>query len=826
MNKKGKASAFPFYFTSINIFCIFGSHPISIMDKKLLSERDICSKFITPAIEKAGWNLQSQILEEVSFTDGKIYVRGRLTARGERKRADYILYYKPNIPIAIVEAKDNKHSVGAGMQQALDYARILDIPCVFSSNGDGFVFHDRTATGNNLETTISLDGFPTPEQLWEKYKTYKGIHSPAAEKIARQDYYTDGSGRKPRYYQQIAINRTVEAIANGQNRILLVMATGTGKTYTAFQIIHRLWKSGAKKRILFLADRNALIDQTKRGDFKYFRDKMTVVKHRMVDKAFEIYLSLYQGLSGSDEDQNIYKQFSPDFFDLIVVDECHRGSAREDSAWREILEYFITATQIGLTATPRETDSISNSEYFHEPVYTYSLRQGIEDGFLAPYRVVRIGLNIDLEGWRPPRGYKDKNGNEVEDRIYNRTDFDRNIVVEERRKIIAEKISEFLKGYDRYAKTIVFCADIEHASAITSLLRNENSDIAADNYKYAMQITGDNDEGKRELDNFINPEETFPVIAVTSELMTTGVDAQTCKVIVLDSEIKSMTKFKQIIGRGTRIREDFDKMYFTILDFRNVTDLFADKEFDGDPIRVKPLSQEADLSDIVTEEEKDTTPIIDDISGAEIDLNNEEKPYPSDFPGIAAHEPREKIFVNGINVAVLVRRDMYFDQHGKPITTSLQDHTREIIKGKFGSLDNFINGWNSTDHKEVLIEELRQQGVLVEALEKAVDRQVDLFDLICHVAYDQPPLTRKERADNVRKRNYFTRYGVQARKVLEALLDKYADEGIEDMESMEVLRVKPFDEFGSPVEIINCFGSRIKYLKAVKDLENELYKAI
>ncbi len=795
------------------------------MDKKALSERDICSKFITPALVKAGWNLQSQILEEVSFTDGKIYVRGRMTARGERKRADYILYYKPNIPIAIIEAKDNKHTVGAGMQQALEYARILDIPSVFSSNGDGFVFHDRTATETNIETTVSLDDFPTPEQLWEKYKKYKGIYSAAAEKIARQEYFTDGSGRKPRYYQQIAINRTVEAIAAGQNRILLVMATGTGKTYTAFQIIHRLWKSGAKKRILFLADRNALIDQTKRGDFKYFRDKMTVVKHRMVDKAFEIYLALYQGLTGNDVDQNIYKQFSPEFFDLIVVDECHRGSARDDSAWREILEYFNAATQIGLTATPRETDTISNSEYFHEPVYTYSLRQGIEDGFLAPYRVVRIGLNIDLEGWRPPQGYKDKNGNDVEDRIYNRTDFDRSIVIEERRKIVAEKISEFLKGYNRYAKTIVFCSDIEHANVMTSLLRNENTDIAADQYKYAMQITGDNDEGKRELDNFINPEETFPVIAVTSELMTTGVDAQTCKVIVLDSEIKSMTKFKQIIGRGTRIREDFDKMYFTILDFRNVTDLFADKEFDGDPIRVKPLVQEADLSHIISEEENDPTPVVDELTGFVIDLEKRYNPITIETSKATVHEPREKIFVNGIDVAVLVRRDMYFDQNGRPITTSLQDHTREIIKGKFTSLDQFIKGWNAAEHKDVLIEELRQQGILVEALEKAVDRKVDLFDLICHVAYDQPPLTRKERADNVKKRNYFTRFGEQARKVLEALLDKYADEGIEDMESMEVLRVKPFDELGSPVEIIGIFGSKESYLKAVKELENELYKS-
>ncbi|MDZ4757106.1 MAG: DEAD/DEAH box helicase family protein, partial [Bacteroidota bacterium] len=389
-----------------------------MIDKKTLSERDICTKFITPAVEKSGWNRLTQLLEEVSFTDGKIYVRGKLTARGNQKRADYILYYKPNIPIAIIEAKDNKHSVRSGIQQALDYAQILDIPCVFSSNGDGFLFHDRTATDGNIETEIGLDDFPTPEQLWEKYKKYKGITTPAAEKIASQDYYFDGTSRKPRYYQQIAVNRTVEAIANGQNRIILVMATGTGKTYTAFQIIHRLWKSGAKKRILFLADRNALIDQTRRGDFKHFKDKMTVVKHRQIDKSYEIYLALYQGLSGTDEDANVYKQFSPDFFDLIVIDECHRGSAKEDSSWREILSYFKNATHIGLTATPKETKETSNTEYFGDPVYTYSLKQGIDDGFLAPYRVVRIGLNVDAEGWRPNQGKTDKDGNQIEDRIY------------------------------------------------------------------------------------------------------------------------------------------------------------------------------------------------------------------------------------------------------------------------------------------------------------------------------------------------------------------------------------------------------------------------
>ena len=797
------------------------------MDKKTLSERDICTKFITPAVEKSGWNTHTQLLEEVSFTDGKIYVRGKLTARGTQKRADYILYYKPNIPIAIIEAKDNKHSVRAGIQQALDYARILDIPCVFSSNGDGFLFHDRTATDGNIETELDIDSFPTPEQLWERYKKYKGITTPESEKIAAQDYYFDGTSRKPRYYQQIAVNRTVEAIANGQNRIILVMATGTGKTYTAFQIIHRLWKSGAKKRILFLADRNALIDQTRRGDFKHFKDKMTVVKHRQIDKSYEIYLALYQGLSGTDDEANVYKQFSPDFFDLIVIDECHRGSAKEDSSWREILSYFNKATHIGLTATPKETKETSNAEYFGEPVYTYSLKQGIDDGFLAPYRVVRVGLNVDAEGWRPNQGKTDKDGNPIEDRIYNRKDFDRNLVIEERTELVAKKLTEFLKGYDRFAKTIVFCVDIDHAERMRSALAKQNADLVAENYKYIMQITGDNDEGKRELDNFINPEEKYPVIATTSELMTTGVDAQTCKVIVLDANINSMTKFKQIIGRGTRINEEFGKMYFTILDFRNATDLFADKDFDGDPIRVKPVSQDEDLSMVVVDEEEDTVTVLDQESGEEIKFEKAKIRYPDGSPlngNWVAREPREKVYVNGVDVSVLVSREMYFDQHGKPITTSLKDHTKEIIKENFASLDDFLNKWNSTERKEAIITELQDQGIMVEALYDAVGKQVDLFDLICHVAYDQPPLTRKERANNVKKRNYFTKYGDQAKQVLEALLDKYADEGITNMESIEVLRVNPFDAFGSPVEIISNFGSKEKYLQAVKELEFELYK--
>jgi len=809
------------------------------MDKKKLTERDICTKFIAPAIEAAGWNKHSGYLEEVYFTAGRIYVRGRMTTRGKAKKADYILYYKPNIPVAIIEAKDNNHSVRAGIQQGLDYATILDIPCVFSSNGDGFLFHDRTAQDENIETELSLEDFPSPEVLWKKYKQFKNITTDEAERIASQDYFSDGSGFKPRYYQQKAINRTVEAIANGQNRILLVMATGTGKTYTAFQIIHRLWKAKAKKRILFLADRTSLIDQTKKGDFKHFKDKMTVVQHHQVDKSYEIYLALYQGLTGTEEDRNIYRQFSREFFDLIVVDECHRGSANEDSAWREILSYFSQATQIGLTATPKETNESSNSEYFGDPIYTYRLWEGINDGFLAPYKVIRVGINVDLEGWRPEDGKLDKDGNPVEDRIYNRNDFEKRLVIDERTDTVARKITEFLTGYDRFAKTIVFCSDVDHAERMRSALQRHNADLCAANPKYVMQITGDNPEGKRELENFILPYEQYPVIATTSELMTTGVDAQTCKVIVLDSNIVSPTKFKQVIGRGTRINEEYDKLYFTILDFRNATDRFADPDFDGHPVRVKVTTEETDLSEVVEEELEDDTPVMDDASGEELVF-----PEPPETPEIIGGPtapteengggefpptpptPRQKVYVNGVDVSVLVSREMYFDQNGRPITVSLQDHTRDIILGQFASLDDFLGRWNATDRKQAIMEELEQQGVLVQPLLDAVDRECDLFDLICHVAYDQPPLTRAERAKNVKKRNYFTKYGNQARAVLERLLDKYAEEGIAELESMEVLKVQPLTEFGSPTEIVKLFGKKEDYLSAVSELELELYRMV
>ncbi len=788
------------------------------MNKKALSEADIKAKFITPAILKAGWDEQTQIGREVYFTDGRIYVKGKLTTRGKRKFADYILFYKPNVPIAIIEAKDNKHSVKSGMQQALGYANTLDIPCVFSSNGDGFYFHDKTATDGKIEKEISLNEFPSPEELWEKYKKYKGIESKVVERIASQDYFQDGTGRKPRYYQQIAINRTIEAVAKGQKRIILVMATGTGKTYTAFQIIYRLWKSGAKKRILFLADRTSLIDQTARGDFRHFKDAMTIIKHKKIDKAYNIYLALYQGLSDS-KSEDAYKKFSPDFFDLIIVDECHRGSAREDSKWREILEYFNKATHIGLTATPKETTEVSNIDYFGEPIYTYSLKQGIDDGFLAPYKVVKVTLDIDAEGWRPPKGFLDKDGNPIEDRIYNRTDFDKNIVVDERRELVAKKITEFLKGYDRFAKTIVFCIDIEHAEGMRTALANANADLFKQNNKYVMQITGDNEEGKRELDSFINPSETYPVIATTSKLMTTGVDAQTCKLIVLDSNIGSMTEFKQIIGRGTRINEEYGKTYFTIMDFRNVTDLFADPDFDGEPVMIKDVTQDDDLSE--TENEMTDEPITDILDGEEVEFPDTPE---IEGGGDIFAEPRAKYYVNGVDVNIINERVQYLGADGKSITESLKDYTRKNVLKQFQSLDDFLNKWNSADKKEAIIKELEEQGIFFEALKDEIGKDFDPFDLICHIAFEAKPLTRKERANQVKKRNYFTKYGEKAKKVLESLLDKYADDGLLTIESTEVLKLDPLNKLGTPVELIKAFGSKQKYKEALKELEKELYK--
>ncbi len=798
--------------------------------KKNLSERDICTKYIIPALQKAGWDIKKQVREEVFFTDGRIYVKGKKTRRGIRKWADYILYYKPNIPVAVIEAKRNEKSVGFGIQQALDYALTLDLPLAYSSNGDGFLEHDRTQSSGQLETCLALDQFPSPDELWRRYKIYKGIHTPRQEEIAVYEYFSGSGHKTPRYYQQIAINRATEAIAKGQNRILLVMATGTGKTFTAFQIIYRLWKSGLKKRILYLADRNALIDQAKRNDFNYFtrQERLTVIKKKKIDKAFEIYMALYQGLTNYDEDSDAYREFSPGFFDLVIVDECHRGSAAADSAWREILEYFSSATQIGLTATPRETSTVSNIQYFGDPVYTYSLRQGIADGFLAPYKVLRIGIDIDLEDWRPEQGQTDEAGRPIPDRIYNIKDFDRNIVIDERTKLVARRISEFLRNTGRYDKTIVFCIDIEHAERMRQALANENSDIASRHPKYVMRITGDDPVGKMELDNFIDPEQVFPVIATTSKLMTTGIDAQTCKLIVLDSNIGSMTEFKQIIGRGTRIREDLGKTFFTILDFRKVTDLFADPAFDGDPVSVIELSGDEtidpeDIDDITGE------PVIDDISGEPLPFDEDDEdfdvPMPTEIPGAGdVIEEPGKIYVAGVDVSILNERHQYLDPNGDLITGSLRDYTRRSILDRYRCLDHFLAAWNDAEKKSAVIDELEEQGIVLEHLREAVKKDLDLFDLVCHVAWDRPPLTRRERAQNVKKRDYFAKYSDIARNVIEALLEKYADEGIENIEDLSVLKVDPFSGFGTPIEIISAFGGKEKYLEALAELESEIYK--
>ncbi|PSB33729.1 EcoAI/FtnUII family type I restriction enzme subunit R [Stenomitos frigidus] len=771
-------------------------------DKRSLSERDICTKYITPSIVGAGWNVQTQIREEVTFTKGRVNPKGKLVSRGESKRADYILYFKPNIPLAIVEAKDNNHGIGDGMQQALTYAEIMGIPFVYSSNGDAFLEHDRTGNAAQVEREFALNEFPSPEQLWQRYCIWKGI-APEIEPIVTQDYYFDGSGKEPRYYQLNAINQTIEAIAKGQNRILLVMATGTGKTFTAFQIIWRLWRSGAKKRILFLADRNILIDQTKTNDFKPFGSAMTKITKRQADKSFEIYLSLYQAVSGTTEAQDIYKQFSRNFFDLVIIDECHRGSAAEDSAWREILEYFESATQIGLTATPRETKEISNIEYFGESLYTYSLKQGIEDGFLAPYKVVKIDIDKDLEGWQPQPGQKDKYGREIEDRIYNQKDIDRYIVFEKRIELVAQRITQFLQeSGDPYMKTIVFCEDIDHAERMRKALVNENAALVAQNRKYIMRITGDENEGKAELDNFIAPYETHPVIVTTSRLMTTGIDAQTCKLIVLDRRIQSMTEFKQIIGRGTRINEEYHKLYFTIMDFKKATELFYDPDFDGDPVQIyEPKTGEP------------TVPPAEDV-GEEVVI-----------VGPTTGSNRRVKYVVATEGAGIVReRVQYYGPDGRLITESIKDFTRKTVRQEFASLDAFLKRWSEAAQKQEILRALEERGVLLEALAEEVGKDFDSFDLICHVAFDQPPLSRRERAEQVRKRDYFTKYGEQVRDVLAALLNKYADEGIENIEDINVLKVQPMNRLGTPTEIIKRFGSRQAYFQAVQEMTAELYK--
>jgi type I restriction enzyme R subunit len=805
------------------------------MNKKQLSETDIITKFILPAVTQKGWDSMTQIRQEVKLRDGKVIVRGQMGMRKTVKSADIVLYHKPNLPLAIIEAKANKHEIGKGIQQALDYASLLETPFVFASNGDGFIFHDKTATTGPIEKEISLDEFPTPDELWQKYCQWKG-YTDSQLPIITQPYHDDGTGKSPRYYQLQAINKTIEAISSGKKRILLVMATGTGKTYTAFQIIWRLWKSKTKKRILFLADRNVLVDQTRINDFQPFDTAMTKVEKRTVDPAYEIHLALYQALTGPEESQKAYKQVDRDFFDLIVIDECHRGSAAEDSAWREILEYFSSATQIGMTATPKETEEVSNIDYFGDPVYTYSLKEGIEDGFLAPYKVIRVDLDIDALGWRPTKGQTDKHGEVIQDRIYNAKDFDRTLVIDERTQLVAETITAYLKRTDPMAKTIVFCNDIDHAERMRRALVNLNPEQVKKNEKYVMKITGDDELGKAQLDNFINPKKAYPVIATTSELMTTGVDAKTCKLVVLDQSIQSMTKFKQIIGRGTRIDDRYNKLWFTILDFKKATELFADEKFDGEPVKIMETKPETILDEENPEFDEELNGSTNETEEG-LSVKDEQGEYSTGSEaedewidtgsgelGGGEREPFIKYHVSGVTVKKIAERVQYYDADGKLVTESFKDYTKKTIQKEFASMDEFVKKWQSSERKQAIIDELAEQGVIWQALEEDVSRDLDPFDLICHVAFDQPPLTRKERAENVKKRNYFTKYSEAAQQVLYALLDKYADQGVSEIESIQILKVTPFDQMGQPKEIVkNAFGNKQAYEQAISELEEQLY---
>jgi type I restriction enzyme, R subunit len=812
------------------------------MDKRNLSERDICTKFITPALRRAGWDEMLQIREEVSFTKGRINVRGKLVSRGKAQRADYILYFKPNIQLAVIEAKDNSHSVGDGMQQALEYAATLEIPFVFSSNGDGFVFHDKTGTGGVTETSLTLDAFPSPADLWARYRKWKGLTA-EAEEIVLQDYYDDGSGKTPRYYQVNAVNAAIEAIAKGRDRILLVMATGTGKTYTAFQIIWRLWKAGRKKRILFLADRNVLINQTMVNDFRPFggvmaklsthaktiersdatEETLTLAMEtgRQINKSYEVYLGLYQAITGREERQKLFRDFSPGFFDLIVIDECHRGSAAEDSAWREILTYFSSATHIGLTATPKETKYVSNINYFGEPVYSYSLKQGIRDGFLAPYKVIKVHIDRDVEGYRPEAGQLDREGEEVEDRIYNTKDFDRTLVLDDRTKLVARKVTEFLKeSGDRFQKTIVFCVDQEHAARMRQALVNENGDLC-ENDRYVMRITGEDTEGQAQLDNFIDPESPYPVIVTTSRLLSTGVDVQTCRLIVLDREVGSMTEFKQIVGRGTRVHEDTKKFYFTLMDFRGATAHFADPNFDGEPVQIyepigdDPMAPPDDAP--ATDEDGETLP---DTPGPDETVVDGPPDPTLPLPG----ERTKKVYVDGIGASVIAERVEYLDENGKLVTETLRDFTKKALKRRFASLDDFLKRWKAAERKQAIIEELETEGLPLDPIAEELGKDLDPFDLICHIAFDKKPLTRRERAENVKKRDVFTKYGPQARAVLDALLAKYADEGVLNLDDANVLRIPPFTALGTPVQLIKAFGGRQGFEHAVHELQSAIYQ--
>lgn len=767
-----------------------------------MTEEEVKLNYITPAIENAGW-IKKQIRMEYSINAGKIVVRGNVAKRLPKKKADYVLFYKENMPLAIVEAKDNNHNIGDGMFQAQEYADKLDVRFVFTSNGDGFLSYDMK-TGE--QKIISLDEFPSPQELFDKQYKDEVEKSDNYKKILETPYYFSEESFTPRYYQRIAINRTVEAIAKGKDRVLLVMATGTGKTYMAFQIIWRLWKSGLKKKILYLADRNILVDQTIIGDFKPFKNSMTKIYHKNMDTSYEIYLSLYQQLAENDIDDSLAilkENFNPDFFDLIIVDECHRGSAREDSNWRKILDYFSNASKIGMTATPKETKEVSNIDYFGEPIYTYSLKDGIEDGYLAPYKVIRYAIDTDVYGYRPNKGKTDKDGDMVEDREYGVKDFDKNIVIDERTQLVAEKITEYLKNTDRLAKTIVFCVDIDHAERMRQALVNLNSDLCADNHKYIMRITGDNDEGKKQLDYFIDNDSVYPTIVTTSKLMTTGVNCQTCKNIVLDNIFgeNGLTEFKQIIGRGTRIKEDYDKMYFTILDFRNATRLFADPAFNGPEIQSE---------DYDPENYKGKKKVIID------------NPDPKE---VEPKEEKKKVYINDVEVMLLSERVQYYDKDGKLVTESLVDFTRKNLLQNFASLDDFLTLWTSDEKRSTIIEELENKGIFIEELRKMYPADVDDFDLICDIAYGIKPLTKSERAKRTKVDEVLTAYSDKCKEILQILLDKYSNDEIDELADSKILKLPEFNEYGNPMKIASLFGGLNGYLNAVHQVQNALYCA-
>lgn len=767
------------------------------VDKKKLKEHEIRTIYITPALTGKGWEIGKTAREEYYFTDGRILVYGKQHSKATGKMADYLLFHNGN-PIAVIEAKDNNHAVSSGIQQAIDYANILDLKFAYSSNGDGFVEHD-FFTGK--ERQFGMDEFPTEDELYERFLSGKH-YTPQERQIVETPYYYDGYSHEPRYYQRIAVDRTVEAIAHGQQRILLVMATGTGKTFTAFQIIHKLHKSGAKKKILYLADRNGLIDQTMSQDFKPFQKFMTKIttpkdgSSMKINTAFEVYMALYHQLVGHDGEPDPFTEVKPEFFDLIIVDECHRGSAKDDSAWRKVLEYFKDATQIGMTATPKAEEGANNLEYFGKPIYTYSLLQGIQDGFLAPYRVTNSYINIDLQGWTPEEGEVDLFGNEIKQQLYQRQDIGHSLAIRMRRRLVAHRITRMLHDIGRMTKTIVFCPDIEEAAEMRTLLAEMNADLCKKSPYYVTRIVGEDIEGKRQLDNFLDVDEPYPTIATTSELLSTGFDCKTCGLIVIDKEINSMTEFKQIIGRGTRLRTDKGKWHLEILDFRNATSKFKDPEFDGDPI-------------------------------------------PHDgghghggggghgHGGGGGGEPHQKYTIEGSNISIASELVSVLGEDGKTMKAeSLTSFARKQILRHYESLDDFINKWNAADKKQAILDELKEYSILIEAVRNANPslKEADVFDIICHVAFDQKPLTRKERANNVKKRNYFGKYEGKAREVLEALLDKYAENGILDFEKAGILEIPPFNLIGKPTKIIKLFGGPAGFGQAIKELEEQIYR--